>query len=250
MCLPLMGGVGNVREAYEFVHLVHPARDIITSIKRADPSGRKLPGHLRRWNLKAHDGDGAATTVDLKVLLGMLVHVYYIRIDGEVLDVSNDSGKRIIVPYPSFLNAISGLALSPADVALVSCHLARIVHLDELHSLSSPNGLRRPFRFSPDSIPGIGDFYRLLLDIRTWPELMDATWNRFFKPKSVLLDADADVIDNRPFSQGRRLEGNGDYKWSIGWRRGPVISSIDVDPLDLIDFVRTHFEAMAGTEHG
>ena len=68
--------------------------------------------------------------VDLKNLLGRLVHVYYLRLDGEVLDVSNDSGRRLIIPYPSFLNAVSRLALTPVDIALVSCRLARKVHID------------------------------------------------------------------------------------------------------------------------
>ena len=44
--LPMLGGVGSVREAYEYVHLIHPARDIITTIKKADPLGDKLPQHL------------------------------------------------------------------------------------------------------------------------------------------------------------------------------------------------------------
>ena len=250
VCLPLLGGVDRVREAYEFVHLVHPARDIITSLKKADHFGDKLPGHLRGWNLEAQDDYGNTTIVDLKDLLGRLVHVYYLRLDGEVLDVSNDRGRRIIVPYPSFLSAISRLALSPIDVSLVSCHLARNVHLDLLRLLRSPDRQREPFRFPPDSVPGTGDFSRLLWDIRTWPELLDALWDHFFKPQSVPLEANADVIDNRPFSQGRCLEPNGDYKWSVGWRRGPVISRIDVDPLTLIEFVRTRFEAMAVSKSG
>lgn len=250
VCLPLLGGVGNVREAYEFAHLIHPARDIITSIKKADPFGDKLPGHLRGWNIEGQDDYGNATVVDLKNLLGKLVHVYYLHLNGEVLDISNDWGRRMIVPYPSFLNAISRLALSPIDVAVISCHLARNVHIDHLRLLQSPNGQRQPFRFPPDSVPGTGDFSRLLWDIGTWPELADALWDRFFKTESTPLAADADVTDNRPFSQGRSLEPNGDYKWSIGWRRGPVISSIDVDPLPLIDFVRTRFEAIVFSRFG
>ena len=244
-CLPLLGGIGSVRQAYEFVHLVHPARDIITSIRNADPSGDKLPGHLRGWNLDAQDGNGNGTKVDLKVLLGMLVHVYYLRLDGEVLDVSNDSGKRAIVSYPSFMNAIARLALSPVDVALVSCHLARNVHVAQVQLLRRPAQGCQPFQFPPDSIPGPGDFDRLLWDIPNWPELMEALWDRFFKPESTPLDAGANVIDNRPFSHGRLLEQNGAYKRCIGWRRGSVISSVKVDPLALIDYMRTRFEAMA-----
>ena len=54
--------------------------------------------------------------MDLKYLLGMLVHVYYLTLDGKVLDVANDSGKRVIVAYPAFMNAIERLVLSPPDV--------------------------------------------------------------------------------------------------------------------------------------
>ena len=78
-CLPLMGGVTSVRRAYDFIHLIHPARDIITCITRADPSGNRLPKHLRGWNVQANDEHGNDTTVDLRRLLGMLVHVYYLR---------------------------------------------------------------------------------------------------------------------------------------------------------------------------
>ena len=41
--LPILGGPGHTRQAYRFVHLVHPARDIITTIHAADRSGIALP---------------------------------------------------------------------------------------------------------------------------------------------------------------------------------------------------------------
>ena len=244
VCLPLLGGVESVRQAYDFVNLVHPARDIITSIRKADPAGDRLPNHLRGWNLKAQDRFGKDTTVDLKFLLGMLVHVYYLSLDGEILDVSNDSGKRVIVAYPEFMKAVSRLVLSPVDVALTTCHLARNVHVGELDSLCKSNRQHQTLHMQPDSIPGPGDFAKLLWEIRAWPELMEAMWRHFFQPASTALEADANVVQNRPYSKGRRLEPNGDYKWSIGWRRGPVISKIDVDPLALIEFMRIRFEAM------
>ena len=244
-CLPLLGGVGSVRQAYRFVHLIQPARDIITSIRRADPSGNKLPKHLRGWNVSAQDGYGKATTVDLKDLLGMLVHVYYLRIDSHVLDASNDFGKRAIVEYGSFLEAISRLILSPAQVALVVCHLARVVHLEHLTSLRDTKSTGKSFRFPSVDIPGTGDFSALLWEIRRWPHVLEAVWERFFKPESTPLDAGADVIDNRPFSRGRTLEPDGDYRWSLGWRRNSAIATIDVDPLALIDFVLTHIERLA-----
>lgn len=238
-----MGSVNNVKKAYEFVQLILPARDIIAAIKKADPGGNKLPTELRGWNLNAQDDYGNVTTLDLKVLLGRLVHLYYIRLDGDVLDVSNDSGRRTIVSYPKFLHAISRLALSPVDVALVSCYLARNVHFDQLRSRRGANGQHQTFQIPPDTIPGTGDFSRLLWDIRNWPEIMDALWGRFFEIQSKPLDAD--VIDNRPFLQARHLDSNGIYTWSIGWRRGSVFSKADIDPLNLIEFVLVRFESIA-----
>ncbi|MCY4654374.1 MAG: hypothetical protein OXC95_14565, partial [Dehalococcoidia bacterium] len=226
-------------------HLIQPARDIITSIRRADPSGNKLPKHLRGWNVNAKDGYGKATTVDLKDLLGMLVHVYYLRIDGHALDISNDFGKRAIVEYASFLEAISRLILSPAEVALVACHLARVVHLEHLACLRDIRNTGKSFQFPSVDIPGTGDFSALLWEIRRWPLVLEATWERFFMPESTPLEAGADVVDNRPFSQGRALRPNGDYQWSLGWRRNSTIATIDVDPLTLIDFVLAQVEGQA-----
>ena len=175
----------------------------------------------------------------------MLVHVYYLRIDSHVLDVSNDFGKRTIVEYASFLEAISRLILSPAEVALVVCHLARVVHLEHLASLPDIKSTGKSFQLPSVDIPGTGDFSALLWEIRRWPHILEAVWERFFKPESTPLDAGVDVIDNQPFSRGRTLEPNGDYTWTLGWRRNSAVATIDVEPLALIDFVLTHIEGLA-----
>lgn len=243
-CLPLLGGVSQVQQAYHFIYLIHPARDIMTSIKRADPSGSKLPKHLRGWNLWTQDGHGNDVTMDFKDLLGMLVHVYYFRIDGNVLDVSNDRGRRTIIDYSSFLVAMRRLILPPAEVALIACHLALNVYYEHAAELRDSNRNSRKLRFPPDDIPGTGDFSRLLWEIRRWPDVLEAVWVRFFESKSKTLEDNANVIDNQPFKYGRRVEPNGDYRWCLGWRRGAVIAKIEADPASLIEFVRTHIETI------
>ena len=100
--LPLRGGYTDTRTAYRFVYLVHPARDIITTIMKADGSGSTLPRHLRGWNIDAKDGQGARIREHLKRILNMIVHMHYLQVD-EVLDVFNDSNeKRRIIPREVF----------------------------------------------------------------------------------------------------------------------------------------------------
>ena len=119
--LPLMGGRLATRQTYQFKSLVHPARDIATTIADADPGGNKLPVRLRGWNLDTTDELGRSQKVHLKKLLGMIIHVYYLRIGDGVLDVSNDEGKRVVVPYGTFVDYVERLALTPDDACLVSC---------------------------------------------------------------------------------------------------------------------------------
>ena len=78
--LPLMGGRSATHQAYRFKSLVHPARDIATTISEADPAGDKLPERLRGWSVAVTDGWNKAKTVQLKKLLGMIIHVYYLNI--------------------------------------------------------------------------------------------------------------------------------------------------------------------------
>ena len=60
--LPLMGGPSATIQTYHFKTLVHPARDIATTIAQADPAGNKLPSNLRGWNLIAKDSWGHCQT--------------------------------------------------------------------------------------------------------------------------------------------------------------------------------------------
>ena len=124
VALPLMGGISATRQAYRFKSLLHPARDIATTIAQSDPAGNKLPDHLRGWNLNVEDAWGKAQTIHLKKLLGMAIHVYYLHLQENQLDVSNDLGHRVIVPYDYFLAFVERLVLSPEDICLVICSLA------------------------------------------------------------------------------------------------------------------------------
>ena len=122
--LPLMGGSSATRQAYRFKSLVHPARDIATTISEADPAGNKLSTHLRGWNLSVRDGHNIAKTMHLRKLLGMIIHVYYLNIVDNRLDVSNDLGERVIIPYDAFVASVERLILTPEDICLVVCALA------------------------------------------------------------------------------------------------------------------------------
>ena len=122
--LPLMGGRSATRQTYQFKSLVHPARDIATKIADADPGGNKLPARLRGWNLDTTDELQRRQRIHLTKLLGMIIHVYYLRIGDGVLDVSNDEGKRVIVPYGNFVDYVERLVLTRDDTCLVICGLA------------------------------------------------------------------------------------------------------------------------------
>ena len=116
--LPLMGGLSATRHTYRFKSLIHPARDIATAIAKADPVGNKLPNHLRGWNINVTDEYRKTRSIHLKKLLGMVIHVYYLRVgDGDV-DISNDRGARFIVPYDLFLDSVVAWIEAEMEFAL------------------------------------------------------------------------------------------------------------------------------------
>ena len=239
--LPLMGGRSAVRDAYRFSHLIHPARDIITTIKNADPQADKLPVHLCQWNLKAKDEYGQETLVHLKYILGMIIHVYYLHIQGGVLDVSNDSGKHVIVPYDRFMSSVGKLILSPEDTVLVICHLAKTCSEKHVQSVQETIGQNKVLnRFPSDAIPGLGDFSSFLFRISHWPGLLENIWERFFAAEAVQMKPGADVVNNRPYNTGRSINAAGEYTWGIGWRRDDVIATVQVDVIQVIDTVLDH----------
>ena len=180
--LPLMGGMSATLQTYRFKSLLHPARDIATTIARSDPAGNKLPIHLRGWNLDVEDGWGKAQTIHLKKLLGMTIHVYYLNVGDNRLDVSNDLGDRVIVAYDTFLACVERLVLSPEDICLIICSLAE-------ERFKSGQTLRALTR----DVPGSGDLLHCLATIGRWPALKETIWRRFFAENSSLIDPNCDM---------------------------------------------------------
>ena len=232
--LPLMGGLSATRNTYRFKSLIHPARDIATAIHNADPAGNKLPSHLRGWNLAVTDEYRKTRNVILKDLLGMVVHVYYLRIGDGDLDISNDRGQRFIVPYDLFLDSIERLVLTPENVCLVICGLAE-------QRLKTENRARS----LETNIPGHGDLLHCLATIKRWPTLHDKVWKTFFAAQSTRVRADSRTVYDQPFLKGARLNG-AIVMWHIGWRRNDAYSASWVDVTHLIRRIQDHFDRPHG----
>lgn len=230
LALPLMGGIMATRQTYRFKSLVHPARDIATMIGEADPGGNKLPARLRGWNLDVTDGFGNADRIHLRKLLGMIVHVYYLRIGDGNLDVSNDEGRRVIVPYDAFLDAVERLLLTPEEICLVICGLTdeKLKRRKETDALTAMT-------------PGAGDLmYSLLAAITRWPDLRETVWTTFFAHQGRPVEAGCQTVNNQPFLMGGRYTG-AIALWHIGWRRDDTYAQSWVDISRLVGVIQDHF---------
>ena len=229
LALPLMGGIAATHQTYRFKSLLHPARDIATTITQADPAGDKLPAHLRGWNVDVEDGWRKAKTIHLKKLLGMTIHVYYLNVGENRLDLSNDLGDRVIVPYDSFLNCVERLVLSPEDICLVICSLAE-------ERLKSTHALRALMW----DVPGSGDLLHCLAMISRWPTLKERIWTRFFADQNTLVDSNCNTINDVPFIKGGQHTGS-TVMWNIGWRRDDDYATSWIDVSHLIHEIRDYF---------
>lgn len=227
LSLPLMGGLAATRRTYDFKSLVHPARDIATTIAQADPRGEKLPARLRGWNVR--DEFSRAQSVHLKKLLGMIIHAYYLRIGDGDLDVSNDSGKRVIVPYDTFLDSVERLVLTPEDACLVICGLTE-------EKLANSTGVEALSAMTP----GSGDLAHCLATIKRWPELHENIWSRFFADRITAVEPDCQTINDSPFLMGGQHTG-GTALWRIGWRRNDAYAVSCVDISQLIERIQAYF---------
>ena len=228
--LPLMGGKSATSQTYRFKSLVHPARDIATTIAQADPAGNKLPARLRGWNLAVTDGWNKAKTIHLTKLLGMIIHVYYLNIADNRLDMSNDLGERIIVPYDSFLAFVERLLLTPEDVCLVVCCLAE----ERFKSKHAVQALM-------SDVPGSGDLMHCLATIGRWPILKEHIWKTIFVDQGATVDSDCQTIEDVPFIKGGRHTGT-TIMWNVGWRRNELYAAPWVDICHLIYEIRGYFE--------
>ena len=231
--LPLRGGIPATRQTYRFKSLLHPARDIATTIALSDPAGNKLPAHLRGWNLDAEDGWGKAQTIHLKKLLGMTIHVYYLNVGGNRLDVSNDLGDRVIVPYDSFLSCVERLILSPEDTCLIICSLAE----EKFKS-------RQTLRALMWDVPGSGDLLHCLATIGRWPDLKENIWEKFFAEQSSLVGPNCNTINDVPFIMGGR-HAKATVVWKMGWRRDDNYATSWIDVSCLIGEMRDYFSNSA-----
>ncbi len=227
--LPLMGGQFATKQTYRFKFLLHPARDIATTIAKADPSGDRLPGRLRGWNLDVTDGFGLSRKVCLKRLLGMVIHVYYLSIGEGNLDVSNDRGERVIVPYQVFLDSVERLVLTPEDACLVICGL-----VDERHKNEDA------IRALETCAPGSGDLMHCLAIIKTWPVLQESLWTSYFADQSTTVTADCQTIDDTPFIMGAQLAGT-TLSWRVGWRRGDAYAQSWIEVSHLTGAIQEYF---------
>ena len=234
--LPLLGDVSATRRTYQFKSLIHPARDIATIIAIADPAGNKLPRRLRGWNVGVIDELEVPQKIALKDLLGMIIHAYYLRIGDGDLDISNDFGKRLIVPYQEFLKSVKRMLLSPDETCLVICNLVekQMEQLKKKHSEQKLEG----------NMPGLGDLqFYCLPQINRWPTLRRSLWETFFSEaderKTVGLDYP--VVRDKPFVTSWHFS-NETLLWHIGWAAGNVFAKPWVDVLHLARVIKSHFD--------
>ena len=227
--LPMMGGVSATCQTYQFKSLLHPARDIASTIARSDPAGDKLPARLRGWNIDVEDNWGKAQTIPLRKLLGMIIHVYYLRVEDNQLDVSNDLGDRVIVPYDSFLACVERLLLAPEEICLVICSLAE----ERFKS-------RQTLRALAWDVPGSGDLLHCLATIDKWPNLKETIWRRFFVEYSSPVSPKCNTINDVPFIMGGQ-QTRTTVIWKMGWRRDDYYATSWIDVSCLISEIRGYF---------
>ena len=231
--LPTLGGQQATRQTYRFRSLVHPARDIATTIAQADQH-HKLPG----WKLRVTDGWRKPNEVPLNILLGRIIHVYYIHLHEGRLDLINDWGQRSIVAYDVFLAALERLVLSPEDRCLVICDLTRKKVEKDIKSNRLPVW----------DTPGYGDLLHLLASIQDWPTLQDTLWQTFFAGCSRGIEQGSQTINNQPFlRQSGYLESRTALSWQLGWRRDALYAEPRIDLLSLLDVIRSYFSCEKAT---
>lgn len=235
--LPLCGGLNSTRDTYRFKHLLHPARDIAETIQQADPGGDQLPTRLRGWGLGVVDGWNSSMKIQLKDLLGMIIHVYYVNLDKGQLDVGNDYGERRSIPYAKFLEAVGRLVLSPEEIGLVACSLTE----------KRAKEATRSRGFLRDATPGCGDFLYLLHSIAEWPELKATLWETFFAENSKPIDPDSQTVNDCPFLQNIGSRQSPDnISLGMGWRRDDLYAESCMDFLFFINMIRGYFRRRLG----
>lgn len=227
--LPLNPDYSGTRDAYRFANLIHPARDIFKRIKDADPGGDILPSNLRRWQIRTKNNYGNDIQVELGRVLNSIMHMHYLSINDNVLDVENENLKeRYIVDRNVLLEGIGRLLLTHKDVCLVSCALAEKgceadCH-DEIQSISNYNRWYR-------------DLWAILARIHDHVELSERVWHAYFLEHAEPIGS-RDIIRNLPFAKGAFSSA----VWRIGWRRDDLYAAAYVRVPDLVRTIRDYAE--------
>ena len=229
--LPILGGPRHTQQAYKFVHLVHPARDIITTVHAADKSGTILPGHLRGWNIDVKDGNENTLRTNLKKILNMIIHMNYLCFADD-LDVIDRSNHRVIVSRELFLKELNRLLLNHDDICLVACAWA---HEACRRRVKNDQAIE-PVDFNEAEFC---DLHNLLSNISSMPELQEVIWNTYFNDNSSEIDARTTIVNDQPFINGSRSTCAG-LIWRIGWRRDNLYSKVWVDIIALITTIHQH----------
>ena len=212
--LPLMGGSLPTRETYSFMSLVLPARDIATTIAAADPRADKFSNPQK---------------TQLKKLLGMIIHVYYLRIGDGDLDISNDIGKRVILSYDTFLDSVERLVLTPAAICLVICGLTE----EKLKNKCAAEALT-------DMTSGLGDLMHFLAEIKRWPDLQERIWSMYFADRVSTVKPDCQTVNDSPFLMTSRYTG-ATMLWQMGWRRDDAYAVSWIDLSETMGRIREFF---------
>lgn len=232
--LPLHGDSLSTSRAYQFTHLILPARDIITTIQMADPGGNILPANLRGWGISVSDGMNQQKDIHLKRLLGMIVHMFYLDFNEKKLDVINDSNERVIVDRDTFLRQLERLVLTREDIGLVASALAE----KSLTGIIGNNNLNKSWNVE---IPGCRDIEEILRNVERWPELAELIWGKHFSQQSAQIAPNVNTIDRKPYVHGARYTP-AVIAWNIGWRRGSEISDIWIEPTQIIETIREYIQ--------
>ncbi len=232
--LPLHGDSLSTSRAYHFAHLILPARDIITTIQMADPSGNILPANLRGWGISVSDGMNQQKDIHLKRLLGMIVHMFYLDFNEKKLDVINDSSERVIVDRDTFLQQLERLVLAREDIGLVASALAE----KSLLEITGNNIPKKPWNAE---IPGCRDIEEILRNIETWPDLAEIIWGKYFSQESTQINPSENTVNRKPFINGVGYNP-GTITWKIGWRRETEYSHIQIEPTQIIATIRDYIQ--------
>lgn len=228
--VPIHSDLNSTRNAYWFASLFHPARDIITKIGKADRGDNTLPSRLRLWNIKANDGWGNLITVHLRRILNAIMHMNYLQVYENTVDVANDESKRFIVDRITLIGEIRRLLLSHKDVCLVACALANRGYDIDLTQVGKQN----EFQHVNTDGHWNKDLWAILTHIQEHIDLADLVWNKHFSPHAAPM-GERDIVNHQPFPMSFRHR-----VWEIGWRRDDLYANPFIDVFDLIQTIRSY----------